>query len=81
MDACAPGADITSAFVSFDGEPPFAGFARWSGTSFAAPAVAGVIADRSATLGEDARTAADLALDPSTHGTKPGLGVPVAAAA
>lgn len=81
VDACAPGTDVTSAFVRFDGEPRFAGYARWSGTSFAAPAVAGVIADRCATLGEDARTAADVVLDPTAHGTFPGLGVPVGAAA
>lgn len=81
VDACAPGTDVTSAFVSFDGEPVFAGYARWSGTSFAAPAVAGAIADRCATSGEDARTAADLVLDPAAHGTVPGIGVPVGVAA
>jgi len=77
VDACAPGTDVLSSFVSFAGEPRFDGYARWSGTSFAAPAVAGVIADRCATLGEDARTAADLVLDPAAHGTVPGIGVPV----
>lgn len=81
VDACAPGTDVTSAFVSFNGEPPFAGYARWSGTSFAAPAVAGAIADRCARSGDDARTAADLVLDPTAHGTIPGLGVPVGVAA
>lgn len=48
VDACAPGIDVVSTFfVEGDdtpNEPPFAGWARWSGTSFAAPKVAGVIA-------------------------------------
>lgn len=50
VDACAVGEDVHSSFVTFDGptagtdSDSFRGYARWSGTSFAAPAVAGVIA-------------------------------------
>lgn len=79
VDACAPGVDVTSAFVSFDGDPGFAGYARWSGTSFAAPAVAGAIADRCARTAESASDAADAVLDPAVHGVRPHLGVPVTA--
>lgn len=55
VDACAVGEDVHSSFVTFDGpQPPvggtdsdrFRGYARWSGTSFATPAVAGAIAAR-----------------------------------
>jgi len=53
VDVCAPGVDVTSAFVAWDGpvalgDPDrverFDGYARWSGTSFAAPVVSGAIA-------------------------------------
>ncbi len=48
VDACAPGIDVVSTFFTGDSkapkEPPFTGWARWSGTSFSAPKVAGVIA-------------------------------------
>jgi len=49
VDACAPGIDVVSTFFveRDDGapnEPPFTGWARWSGTSFSAPKVAGVLA-------------------------------------
>ena len=47
VDACAPAIDIVSSFFVGPNEKldePFTGWARWSGTSFAAPKVAGVIA-------------------------------------
>lgn len=47
VDCCAPGVDIPSTFLCWDGgddEPVFDGFATWSGTSFAAPAVTAAIA-------------------------------------
>lgn len=47
VDCCAPGVKIPSTFLCWDGgddEPVFEGFATWSGTSFAAPAVTAAIA-------------------------------------
>ncbi len=51
VDACAPAVDVVSTFFadfteSIDGQPfrHYDGWARWSGTSFAAPKVAAVIA-------------------------------------
>ncbi len=48
VDACAPGIDVVSTFFTGDSkapkEPPFTGWARWSGTSFSAPKVAGAVA-------------------------------------
>ncbi|MFP5336618.1 MAG: S8 family serine peptidase [Actinomycetes bacterium] len=54
VDACAPGVDLVSAFFDpFDGKNPavngvdtdrFTGWARWSGTSFAAPVVVAALA-------------------------------------
>ncbi|MGP4023675.1 S8 family peptidase [Actinomadura sp. 3N407] len=84
VDACAEGVDVTSAFVRFDGTRPpvdgidpdrFDGFATWSGTSFAAPVVAGRIAGLAAAEGLDAVDAADRVLDPVAHPALPGLGV------
>jgi hypothetical protein len=55
VDACAPGTDLVSAFFAFDGKmemPPMPGstdpdrfehWARWTGTSFAAPIVAAAL--------------------------------------
>lgn len=88
VDACAPGVGITSCFVRFDGPRPrvgdadpddFRGYARWSGTSFAAPAVAGTIAAMAAAEDLPAVTAADLVLDPARRRTLPDLGVVVGA--
>jgi hypothetical protein len=84
VDACAPGVDVASCFVRFDGPKPrvrgidpddFEGYARWSGTSFAAPAVAGAIAALAAEEDLPAADAADRLLDPATHRTLPDLGV------
>ncbi|MDN3359368.1 S8/S53 family peptidase [Actinomadura sp. DC4] len=84
VDACAPGTGVTSCFVRFDGPRPpargadpdaFAGYAEWSGTSFAAPAVAGAIARLAASEGLPSAVAARRLLDPARHPTLPGLGV------
>ncbi|MFB4317977.1 S8 family serine peptidase [Actinomadura sp. 21ATH] len=56
VDACAPGTGVTSSFVRFGA---FEGYASWSGTSFAAPDVAGRIAALAAAGGEPAAAAAD----------------------
>ncbi|TDC09644.1 peptidase S8 and S53 subtilisin kexin sedolisin [Actinomadura bangladeshensis] len=86
VDACAQGVDVASTFVSFDGTRPpvdgadpdrFQGYATWSGTSFAAPRVAGMIAGRAAEEGVDAPAAADRVLDPASHRVLPDLGVAV----
>jgi subtilisin family serine protease len=84
VDACAQGVGVASTFVSFDGTRPpvrgldpdlFQGYATWSGTSFAAPVVAGRIAGRAATEDTNAVTAADHVLDPTTHPVLTNLGV------
>ena len=82
VDACSLGADVVSSFFSFD-DPAgdgheaehFAGYASWSGTSFAAPRVAGAIAARAAGLGVSAAKAAADLLDGSVHPSMPDLGV------
>jgi subtilisin family serine protease len=67
VKACAPGVDIVSTFLFFSGaglpiagydSDEYLGWAEWSGTSFAAPYVAAVIARRMCDKGEDALTAA-----------------------
>ena len=68
VDACAVGEHVTSAFVVWDGDLQetvgveaecFQGFAAWSGTSFAAPVVAGRIAAYAADKGVTAPEAWD----------------------
>jgi subtilisin family serine protease len=69
VDACTPAVDVLSTFVEFAetggpeaNHPPqsFQGFATWSGTSFAAPKVAGMIASTKTAKGfKTAREAAD----------------------
>jgi subtilisin family serine protease len=73
---------VHSTFVRFDGpakptgdyDPDrFTGYAHWSGTSFAAPVVSGVIAATAARENIDAATAASRVLD-SAGRTIPDLG-------
>lgn len=89
VDACAAGRKVHSTFVRYEenpsatatGEPrTFDGWARWSGTSFAAPRVAARIADRAAALDLDDpfdavwQAAWELVWRPaSTHGTQLGV--------
>jgi subtilisin family serine protease len=84
VDACAPGVGVTSCFVRFDGPRPpvrgidpdaFAGYAAWSGTSFAAPAVAGTIARLACSEDLPVPAAADRLLDPARQRALPDLGV------
>jgi subtilisin family serine protease len=86
VDACTQGVGLTSCFIRFNGPRPrvngldpdgFEGFATWSGTSFAAPVVAGAIAGLIAAEGLPAAAAADRVLDPMTGPTLPDLGVHV----
>jgi subtilisin family serine protease len=82
VDACTLGDGIVSSFFSFDGPAEgssnpedFTGYATWSGTSFAAPRVAGAIAARAAEHGISAAAAAAALLDASDHSSMPDLGV------
>ena len=58
VDACAPAIDVVSTFFVGHQRRPrraaFTGWARWSGTSFAAPKVAGVIAQEMYLTGRSA---------------------------
>jgi hypothetical protein len=86
VDACAPGVGVASCFIQFNGRRPpvngldpdaFRGYATWSGTSFAAPAVAGAIAGLAAREGLPAMIAADVTLDPAVARSLPDLGIMV----
>lgn len=80
VDAAAPGVKMKSAFLTHGREDgkDFHGYAKWSGTSFAAPVVAGRIAALMSDKGMSVRDAISELLDPA--GTRiPDLGVVVPA--
>jgi subtilisin family serine protease len=79
VDACANGLDAHSTFLEWDGpvarhgRGPFTGWARWSGTSFAAPRVAGQIAAEASET-KDVAEAAFRLVGMRGLPRKPGLG-------
>ncbi|MQA77448.1 MAG: S8 family serine peptidase [Streptosporangiales bacterium] len=86
VDACAPGHQVASSFVWFNGPGGggdvtdadlFLGYAQWSGTSFATAQVSGAVANLCATKGMDAPQATRTLLDPAKHRLVPDLGLAV----
>jgi subtilisin family serine protease len=75
VDACAVGAKVSGPFLN-DGHE-FFGYAQWSGTSFAAPRVAGAIAGFAASKHLSAIEAADTLLDSASRPCHPDFGVVV----
>jgi thermitase len=73
VDVSAPGSDITSTYVTHADFP--SGFARWSGTSFAAPFVVAAIAESHATSGSIGTAVKDVIKQAATQefGGVPGL--------
>ena len=83
VDAAAPGEAVRSAFLTRGEEDgkEFHGYATWSGTSFAAPYVAGSIAALMSAKDMSARDAVSALLDPVTATRLPDLGAVVDAGA
>ena len=90
VDVYAPGEDVLSTYTVPGGEyvyeePPLVGvsvtfpdgLARWSGTSFAAPMVCGLVAARMTTSGESGADAASSLLQTARANALPGVGAVV----